>query len=217
MRDWRSTRVVILGAARQGLALARWLSQHGAEVVLSDERDAAELAAGRQSLQNVSIEWALGGHPLSLLDDADMLCISGGVPTNLPIVEEAIKRGIELSNDTQVFMEAVPCRTVGITGSAGKTTTTTLVGDMARLSLEESAQPGRVFVGGNIGDPLINHLDEMTPGDLAVLEISSFQLEQMTVSPDVAAVLNITPNHLDRHGTMEAYAAAKSRILRSQS
>src|SRR5512146_2760439 len=142
MRDWRSTRVVILGAARQGLALARWLSQHGAEVVLSDERDAAELAAGRQSLQDVSIECALGGHPLSLLDHADVLCISGGVPTNLPIVEEAIKRGIELSNDTQLFMEAVSCKTVGITGSAGKTTTTTLVGRMAAQALAERLASG---------------------------------------------------------------------------
>jgi len=149
-------------------------------------------------------------------------------------VDEATKRGIELSNDTQIFMEAVPCKTVGITGSAGKTTTTTLVGQMAKLAMEESGKhtlsqgEGKKedssinhhpssFVGGNIGDPLINYVDEMTKDDLAILEISSFQLEQMTISPNVAAILNITPNHLDRHGTMEAYTAAKKRILDFQS
>ncbi len=136
------------------------------------------------------------------------------MPTDLPIVAEAIKRGIPLSNDTQIFMEAVPCKTVGITGSAGKTTTTSLVGRMALRANQESGganddQGPRVFIGGNIGDPLIIYVDDMKPADLAILEISSFQLEQMTISPHVAAVLNITPNHLDRHGTMEAYTAAK--------
>jgi UDP-N-acetylmuramoylalanine--D-glutamate ligase len=109
-------------------------------------------------------------------------------------------------------MEVVPCRTVGITGSAGKTTTTTLVGNMAKNAYGEKA-----YVGGNIGDPLIHYVDRMQADDLAILELSSFQLDQMTVSPNVAAILNITPNHLDRHGTMEAYAAAKKRILDFQS
>ena len=117
-----------------------------------------------------------GGHPLELLDGCDLLCLSGGVPTTLPIVAEAARRGIALSNDTQIFMEAVPCRTLGITGSAGKTTTTTLVGRMAELSMEA---PAAAYVGGNIGDPLINYVDRMGPQDLAILEISSFQLEQM--------------------------------------
>ena len=212
--DWKNERVVILGAARQGLALARWLAGHGATVTLSDQRSEAELAAERESLRGVPVEWALGGHPIELLDRADTLCLSGGVPTTLPIVQEALRRGIEISNDTQIFMEAVPCRTVGITGSAGKTTTTTLLGKMAVLAGENGP---RAYVGGNIGDPLISYVDQMKPEDLAILEISSFQLEQMTISPNVAAVLNITPNHLDRHGTMEAYIAAKRRILEFQS
>jgi UDP-N-acetylmuramoylalanine--D-glutamate ligase len=208
MTDWNGRRVLILGAARQGVALARWLIRHGATVTLSDQRPEAELASARESLSGLPIHWALGGHPLELLDQVDLLCLSGGVPTSLPIVSAALERGLPVSNDTQIFMEVVPCRTVGITGSAGKTTTTALVGQMAK-----SAYPEHAFVGGNIGDPLINHVDEMKPADLAILEISSFQLEQMTSSPDVAAILNITPNHLDRHGTMEAYTAAKARIL----
>jgi UDP-N-acetylmuramoylalanine--D-glutamate ligase len=218
-------RVVILGAARQGLALARWLCKHGAQVVLSDKRSEQELAPAKDTLRDISVGWALGGHPLSLLDKTDMLCLSGGVPTSLPIVEEAIKRGIELSNDTQLFMEAVPCKTVGITGSAGKTTTTTLVGRMAALAMDERAashpaggdHAPRSYLGGNIGDPLISYVDSMRPDDIAILEMSSFQLEQMTISPNLAAILNITPNHLDRHGSMEAYTVAKSRILAFQS
>ncbi|MBI4762302.1 MAG: UDP-N-acetylmuramoyl-L-alanine--D-glutamate ligase [Chloroflexota bacterium] len=209
--NWKDKRVLILGAARQGLALARWLSIHGARVTLSDMRGEDDLRAAKQSLAGFEITWALGGHPLELLDSADVLCLSGGVPLTLPIVAEAISRGIPLSNDSQIFMEVVPCKTIGITGSAGKTTTTTLVGNMAKL-----AYGAKAYVGGNIGDPLLNYVDDMQPEDIAILELSSFQLEQMTLSPHIAAILNITPNHLDRHGTMEAYTAAKARILEFQ-
>ena len=114
-------------------------------------------------------------------------------------------------------MEAAPCKTIGITGSSGKTTTTTLVGNMAKLAYQNAESNSSVFVGGNIGDPLINYVDDMQADDIAILEISSFQLDQMTISPNVAALLNVTPNHLDRHGTMEAYTAAKARILEFQS
>jgi UDP-N-acetylmuramoylalanine--D-glutamate ligase len=212
MKDWNGKRVLILGAARQGLALARWLSVHGAHVTLSDMRNEDDLRVARQSLAEFGITWALGGHPLELLDSTDVLCPSGGVPLTLPIVAEAISRGIPLSNDSQIFMEVVPCRTIGITGSAGKTTTTTLVGNMAKLAYGDKA-----YIGGNIGDPLLKYVDEMKPEDIAILELSSFQLDQMTISPNIAAILNITPNHLDRHGTMEAYTAAKAHILEFQS
>ena len=220
MTNWNSTRTLILGAARQGIALARWLSRHGSKVTLSDSRSLEQLASARESLADTDVTWAAGGHPLELLDATDVLCLSGGVPLTLPIVQEAVKRGIPLSNDTQIFLEVVPCKTIGITGSAGKTTTT-LVGKMAvasyKLQVEGNLQhSNNVFVGGNIGDPLINYVDDMTADDLAILEISSFQLEQMTISPNIAAILNITPNHLDRHGTMEAYTNAKARILEFQ-
>ena len=221
MTNWNGTRTLILGAARQGIALARWLSRHGSNVTLSDSRSLEQLVSARESLADTNVTWAAGGHPLELLDQTDVLCLSGGVPLTLPIVQEAVKRGIPLSNDTQIFMEVVPCKTIGITGSAGKTTTTTLVGKMAvasyKLQVEGNLQhSNNVFVGGNIGDPLINYVDDMTADDLAILEISSFQLEQMTISPNIAAILNITPNHLDRHGTMEAYTNAKVRILEFQ-
>jgi UDP-N-acetylmuramoylalanine--D-glutamate ligase len=214
VEEFRGRRVVILGLARQGVALARRLAQAGARVVVSDSQPADQVAAQQAALSTLPIEFVLGGHPESLLDGADLLCLSGGVPPNLPIVQAARRRGVPLSNDSQIFLEACPpgVRVVGITGSAGKTTTTTLTGRM----LAEHYGASRVWVGGNIGYPLIAELDHLRPGDTAVMELSSFQLELMTRSPQVAGVLNLTPNHLDRHGTMDAYAAAKSNILRHQ-
>ncbi len=214
-RDWSGQKVIVVGAARQGLALARYLAQHGAQVVLNDRRPASELQVEQKSLSDFpSITWLCGDHPLSLLDGAQALCISGGISLSLPLVVEAKKKGLPLTNDLQIFLEAAPCKVIGITGSAGKTTSTTLVGLMAQQAFQNSRT--KAWIGGNIGSPLIANVDAMQPADLAVMELSSFQLELMTHSPQLAAVLNITPNHLDRHGTMEAYLAAKARILEFQ-
>ena len=220
--------VVVLGAARQGLALARYLAARGVRVTLSDAKPADQLdLSGLQDL--VGLRYALGGHPPSLLDNCDVLYLSGGVPIDLPIVLEARRRGIPLSNDAQLFFEVCPAPIIGITGSAGKTTTTTLVGEMlrkeegCRMKDEESdssfiLHPSSfVWVGGNIGNPLIADVERMRPLDKVVMELSSFQLDLMTRSPHIACVTNITPNHLDRHGTMEAYTAAKRHIVEFQS
>jgi UDP-N-acetylmuramoylalanine--D-glutamate ligase len=136
------------------------------------------------------------------------------VPLTIPLIREAQARGIPLTNDSQLFMEEVNARVIGITGSAGKTTTTVLTGAIAKAELEPKV---KVWVGGNIGFPLIEHLEEIQPEDWVVHEFSSFQLEQMTLSPHIAVITNITPNHLDRHKTMEAYTAAKTHILDYQS
>lgn len=217
MIDWSGKKVIILGAARQGLALARYLAGKGAQVVITDQQPEAKLESARQALVDVAVDWICGEHPLFLLDQADCVCPSGGVPLTIPFVVEAQRRGIPLSNDSQIFLEAAPCLVVGITGSAGKTTTTSLVWRMAEQAAS-AAEPRyrRTWVGGNIGVPLITVVDEMQPADLAIVELSSFQLEIMNRSPQIAAVLNITPNHLDRHGTMEAYQAAKVQILEHQ-
>lgn len=215
MVEWHGKRVVILGAARQGLALARYLATQGASVVLNDRGSAEQLETARLALKDLDgslrypLEWVFGAHPLELLDRADLLCLSGGVRLDTPIVEEARRRDIPLSNDSQIFLESVPCEVIGITGSAGKTTTTTLVGRIARAGYQD----GNVWIGGNIGAPLIADLEDISSKDLCVMELSSFQLELMTLAPQVAGVLNVTPNHLDRHGTMKAYTAAKARIL----
>lgn len=219
MVDWEGRSVVVVGAARQGIALARYLCSHGAQVTLNDQKTAENLSEAQTALADLPIGWALGSHSLNLLDGCDLLCLSGGVPLDLPLVAEAQRKGIPLSNDSQIFLEIVPCKVIGITGSAGKTTTTTLVWRMANAGLKgwRSGSDGRVFIGGNIGAPLISSVDDMSADDLVVMELSSFQLEIMTCSPQVAAVLNISPNHLDRHRTMEAYTAAKARILEFQS
>lgn len=205
-------RVVILGAARQGKALTRWLAQQGAQVTLSDAAPAERVDV--RDLANVpGLTTVFGGHPFELLDHCDLLCLSGGVPIDLPIVIEARRRGVPLSNDAQIFFEHCPAPIIGITGSAGKTTTTTLTGLMLQRSVETAESSVRVWVGGNIGNPLIGDVDAIAPHDYVVMELSSFQLELMGRSPHLACVTNITPNHLDRHGTMDAYIAAKKRIL----
>jgi UDP-N-acetylmuramoylalanine--D-glutamate ligase len=227
MSGWKGKSIVVIGAARQGTALARYLARKGARVTLTDRRPAGELLEVQKALADEAVEWVLGGHPYHLLDSADLLCLSGGVPLNNPLVVEAVRRGIPLSNDSQIFLEEAPCKVIGITGSAGKTTVTTLLGRMASVALDSRNGPGltggemisggRAWVGGNIGKPLIASIGEMRAGDLAIMELSSFQLEIMTRSPQVAALLNITPNHLDRHGNMETYISAKARILDFQS
>lgn len=208
--NWSGKRVLIIGAARQGLALARFLAERGADVFLNDQSSPAQMAAEMESLKDTTVRWQLGSHSINLLENIDMVSLSGGVPLTLPIVQEAIHREILLTNDAQIFLQDVEAPVIGLTGSAGKTTTTTLVGRMAAAAVEA---PRRVWVGGNIGNPLICDLERITPDDVVVMELSSFQLEQMTISPRIACILNITPNHLDRHGTMTAYITAKARLL----
>jgi UDP-N-acetylmuramoylalanine--D-glutamate ligase len=236
LEDWNGKRVIIVGAGRQGLALARYLATHGAEVVITDRLTAQELGPAIQSLDDLPIEWVLGKHPLEILERADIVCPSGGVPHSLPLLMEARRLGIPLSNDSQIFLETAPCPVIGITGSAGKTTTTSLAGNMALAAVDLLASSqatdlqysmtgqgvfsrsphARIWIGGNIGTPLISYVDQMESIDLAIMELSSFQLEVMTRSPQVAAVLNVTPNHLDRHASMSAYWEAKARIVRFQ-
>jgi UDP-N-acetylmuramoylalanine--D-glutamate ligase len=209
--DWKGKRVVIVGAARQGTALAAYLVNHGAQVVLTDSRSEHELQPAIERLAGLPIEWRLGGHSLRMLDNVDLLALSGGVPSDIALVTEGKKRQIPVVNDSQIFMDLTPAKVIGVTGSAGKTTTTTLLGRI--LKAMEGKGLRQVWVGGNIGNPLIADVDGMQSKDLAVMELSSFQLEWMTKVPQVALILNIAPNHLDRHATMENYVAAKARIL----
>ncbi|MFZ3151999.1 MAG: UDP-N-acetylmuramoyl-L-alanine--D-glutamate ligase [Anaerolineaceae bacterium] len=216
MENWTGKKVIVMGAARQGLALSRYLAAHGAEVVLTDSRPELALSTEIASLQDTRIQLSLGGHPFELLDGAALVCLSGGVSPTISFVQEALQRGIKLSNDSQIFLEACPGNVIGITGSAGKTTTTALVGLMAQKYLEMKNSPYKAWVGGNIGNSLIEQVDEMNEDDLVILELSSFQLELMTRSPQIAAILNITPNHLDRHASLQVYSAAKANIVLHQ-
>jgi len=216
-------KIVILGTGRQGLALARFFLSRGAQVTASDMASEEKLGSQLDPWSDLPVELVLGGHPTQLLDNCDLLCLSGGVPPQIPLVQTAIERGIPLTNDMLLTLQSARSRGLGpviaITGSSGKTTTTTLVGKML-------AEGGRtVHVGGNIGTPLLDQMDDFNPGDCIVLELSSFQLEILdagvaygkvdAIGPDVAALLNVTPNHLDRHPSMAAYTAAKLNLIES--
>jgi len=216
MSRWQGKQVVMIGAARQGIALSRYLAEKGAHVILNDRRSEESLIEARQDLSDVAIEWVTGDHPVEILKGADLVCLSGGIPLNLPIVQEADRLNIPISNDSQIFLEEAPCSVIGITGSSGKTTTTALVGEIARKHFAQRKPENTAWVGGNIGYPLIQDVDKMQENDLAIMELSSFQLEIMTLSPHIAAILNLTPNHLDRHKTMSKYVSAKSQILTYQ-
>jgi len=202
-------RVVVFGFGRQGKALARWLPTVGARVTVTDHRDKSTLGLNRRDYPGVEL-FVTGLHPKYLLNGADYICVSGGVPLDLPVLALARERGIPLLNDAQLFMERCPAPVIGITGSAGKSTTSALVAHILRDT------GYTVWLGGNYGNPLLEDLARIQPADLVVMELSSFQLELMSSSPQVAAVLNLTPNHLDRHGDMTHYTAAKAKILRFQ-
>lgn len=226
--------MLIVGLAREGTALARFLAGHGAQVTITDAKPPEGLADNVEALADLPVTFVLGGHPLSLLDGTDILFISPGVPLEIPFLAEARRRGLPLSSEPRLFTRLCPAPIVGITGSSGKTTTTALVGEMLRTAGR------RTWVGGNVGQPLIGQLEEMAPTDVVVMELSSFQLEFFAPwtggsgrtdfqtrdtagragwfkpdgwSPSIAAILNITPNHLDRHPSMAAYTAAKANIL----
>ena len=213
MKNYTGKKIVIMGAARQGQALARFFTKRGAQVVLTDTREKEQLSEELAVLENLPVSLDLGGHHPEILDGADLVCVSGGVPLTIPFIQEALIQRIPLSNDSQIFLEECPCMVAGITGSAGKSTTTALAGLMAKTTFEMKSNRQKAWVGGNIGNPLIDYLDQIGEDDLAIMELSSFQLELMKNSPQVAAVLNITPNHLDRHHSMDAYIDAKSHIL----
>lgn len=200
-------RATVLGFAREGVDLARFLVAKGARVLVTDRKSADELRASIEAVEGLPIEFVLGGHPIDKVLDTDVLFVSPGVPQDLEVIVEARRRGIEVSSATRLFLQLCPGRIVGITGSSGKSTTTALVGEILK------ADGRHVIVGGNIGVPLLGRLHELGPHSWVVMELSSFQLESVDSSPHVAVLTNISPNHLDRHGTMENYIRAKERIL----
>lgn len=228
-----SLKAAVIGAAREGSAVARFLAVLRARVTLSDVKPASALSDRIAGLEDRGVNLVLGEQPLALLDDIDLLLVSPGVPPTVPIIEEARKRGVAISSEPRLFTQLFPGLLVGITGSSGKSTTTSLIGAMYRADGRET------WVGGNIGAPLIERLLEPAMAEVAVMELSSFQLEFFTPdyqgvavealrskasrlislaawSPPIAVVTNVTPNHLDRHPSMADYVAAKRQILAYQ-
>jgi UDP-N-acetylmuramoylalanine--D-glutamate ligase len=207
---FRNRRVGIVGLGREGTDLARCLHRWGAQVVVSDRASADALASARAHIADLPIEYFLGTQTGEELLDCDEIFVSPGVPPDASAVARPAAAGIPISSATALFFTLCPGPILGITGSSGKTTTTSLVGAMLR----RAGLP--TLVGGNIGIPVLGQLDRLTTATWCVLELSSFQLSDLTVSPHVAGVLNITPNHLDRHPDMDDYIRAKANIVRYQ-
>ena len=201
-------RVTVAGAARSGIAAARLLVERGARVTLSDTRPDVPEA---QPLAEIGVALETGGHRDATFTAADLIVLSPGVPPEQPAVAAARTRGVPVIGEIELASRWLRGRIIAITGTKGKSTTTALTGRM----LEASGFP--VTVGGNIGAPLSAQVADSTPETLHVVETSSFQLEQIeTFRPWIAVMLNFSPDHLDRHPSVEAYAAAKARIFENQ-
>jgi UDP-N-acetylmuramoylalanine--D-glutamate ligase len=212
---WREAlagrRVTVVGLARSGVAACRLLRALGAVVTGTDGREAGALGPEARALVEEGVRLQLGGHPEAAFAGAELVVVSPGVPVDLPSLAGCRARGVPVMGEVELAWRAMEAEVVAITGTNGKTTTTALTGALLR----ESGRP--VLVGGNIGRPLAADALACPASGWVVAEVSSFQLETTeTFRPRVAALLNVTPDHLDRHRTLEAYAAAKARIFRHQ-
>ncbi|MGQ9512212.1 UDP-N-acetylmuramoyl-L-alanine--D-glutamate ligase [Thermodesulfitimonas sp.] len=204
--DLKNKKVLVIGAGKSGLAAARFLREKGAVVTLADIKPAAEQEA---AAAGAGVTTFFGGYPPAA--GHDLLVVSPGVPLTVAPVVEARQAGIEVIGELELAYRFARAPIVAITGTNGKTTTTALTGEIFRRAGR------RTLVAGNIGLPLVAAVTDYGPGDIIVAEVSSFQLETIqSFRPRVAVIINITPDHLDRHGSIEAYAAAKARIFSNQ-
>ncbi len=208
--ELKNKRVLVVGLGKSGLAAARFLKERGARVTVSDSRPATVISELPGLLeQGIVVE--TGGHGILTFRRQDLIVVSPGVPADVPELKQVRALGLPVIGELELGSQYLQGEVMAITGSNGKTTTTTLLGEILRAS-------GRpTLVGGNIGRPVVEMVAESGPESWSVLEVSSFQLETIeTFRPRVALVLNITPDHLDRHGTFANYAAAKARITENQ-
>ena len=215
MREWKGKRVTVmgLGAFSGGVTVTRFLTRAGAKVTVTDLKDGRELRSSLDAIKGLGVRLVLGRHEEADFRDTDCVIRSPAVPDNSPYLEIARQTGVPIDSETNLFFRYCPSRIVGVTGSNGKSTTTALLGAML-ASAHITAH-----VGGNIGRSLLLELDSIREDDLVVMELSSFQLEdlgRLARSPHGALVTNLAPNHLDRHGTYEAYCEAKRNIIRFQ-
>jgi UDP-N-acetylmuramoylalanine--D-glutamate ligase len=205
-------RVLVVGLGKSGVAAAHFLQQRGARVTVSDSKAEAQLRSEIPGLLENGIVVETGGHGERTFRDQELIVISPGVPYDVPQLVQARQLGVPVIGEVELGSRFLQGKIVAITGSNGKTTTTTLTGEILEHGGKE------VLVGGNIGRPVIAMAPESKPETWNVLEISSFQLETIEkFRPHIAAILNITADHLDRHRSMETYIAAKARVFENQS
>lgn len=203
-------KVLVFGSGISGIGAVKLLEDHGAEVVLYDGNESLDQASLREQLgEKTTI--VLGEFPEHLLEELDLVVLSPGVPTDLPVILAMKEHGIQVIGEVELAYAFGKGDVLAITGTNGKTTTTSLLGEIMKCHQEE------VFVVGNIGNPYTVAAGQMTERSVAVAEMSSFQLESIeTFRPKVSAILNFTPDHLNRHHTMEAYVEAKKQIAKNQ-
>jgi len=205
--------VMGLGLFGGGVGAAKYLASQGADVTVTDLKSAEELSASIKLLENLPVKLKLGKHEEEDFVNVDMLVVNPAVPNDSRFLKLALENSIRIDSELSIFFRLCPAPVIGITGSNGKSTTTSLLGKM----LKDAGI--KIWVGGNIGISLLENLEKIKPDDVVVLEISSFQLEYLArieMSPHISIVTNIAPNHLDRHKTMENYIGAKKAIIHYQ-
>jgi UDP-N-acetylmuramoylalanine--D-glutamate ligase len=204
-------KAVVLGMGLSGIAVAKLLHRYQFDVFVSDIKEPSQLSDQLWELQYHHIYCETGGHSEDRLLKADFIVISPGIPERIEVVQKALKKGIPLYSEIEVASWFCRAPIIGITGTNGKTTTATLTGNLIKTTF-----PGS-FIGGNIGIPFADKADQLSKDDFAVLELSSFQLERIRLfRADIAVLLNLSPDHLDRYARYEDYIAAKARILGNQ-
>ncbi|MBQ9415338.1 MAG: UDP-N-acetylmuramoyl-L-alanine--D-glutamate ligase [Clostridia bacterium] len=210
-KTWKGHSVAVIGFGISNRPLTRLLRQAGADVLVLDGKTLEQLGPSAREMEAAGVRFAPYDADGELPDGIDTLFRTPGVKPGDLLIRRAVAKGVRLTSEMELFLSLTPAYTIGITGSDGKTTTTTLTG----LILEQAAARtgARVYVGGNIGTPLLERVFEMTEKDFVVLELSSFQLMTMTQSPRRCAITNISPNHLNWHQSMEEYVRAKCNIL----
>ena len=210
IEDMRGKRIAIIGIGVSNTPLLKLLAAEGLRVAACDKRTREQMGEQAEHLEQLGCELHLGADYLKDLD-ADVIFRTPGLRPDVPEIAACVDRGAVLTSEMEVFFEVCPCTIIAVTGSDGKTTTTTIIAELLK------AAGKRVWVGGNIGHPLLCEADGMLATDYAVLELSSFQLMTMKHSPHIAVVTNLAPNHLDVHRDMAEYVAAKENIFRHQS
>ncbi len=209
--ELRGKRVLVVGLARTGVATALFCAARGANVTATDARPENEIGEAIAPLRTAGIRLELGGHVENTFPEQDLIVPSPGVPADAPLLQAARAKGVTIWSEVELADRFLHGRLIGITGSNGKTTTTSLVEHILKTAGFST------ILAGNIGTPMIARVEQSSDDTIAVVELSSFQLELIeTFRPNISVFLNLTPDHLDRHHTLEAYGRAKARIFENQ-
>ena len=205
----RDKKVYVFGIGVSNIPLIKMLRAHGIAVTACDKNTREGLGKTAEELEALGVKLHLGEGYMDGID-ADLIFRSPGIRPDVPAFEAAVAKGAKVTSEMEVFFDVCPCKKIAVTGSDGKTTTTTIIAKLMEMA------GYTVHLGGNIGHPLLAETVDMKPEDVAVLELSSFQLMRMTTSPEIAVVTNVAPNHLDIHKGMEEYVASKKNVFLHQ-